>query len=95
MINTFGSNYSTDNTKLLFRSYSDSELVKERSSLMRDRLSGHYNFSTSNLRSRQIQINQVTADYSKNMRRKKGRKGISMRLKDLKKLLGLKKKKKA
>ena len=60
---------------------------------MGDALTGHYSFSTSNLRSRQMHRYNFCSDYQKGRKKKKARKSISVRLKELKKFIGFSKKK--
>ena len=78
---------------LLFRSHSDSELTRQKGVAMGNKIIGHYSFSTGNLRSRLIQRYQLSSEHQIKKRKKRGRKSISVRIKELKKYLGLKKKK--
>jgi len=93
MISTYGSSTVRNNKNFLCRTYSDSELVKQRRSRMGDALTGHYSFSTSNLRSRNMHRYNFSSDYQKSRKSKKTRKSISLRLKEFKKFIGFRKKK--
>ena len=93
MISTYGSSTVSNNKNFLCRTYSDSELVKQRRSRMGDALTGHYSFSTSNLRSRNMHRYNFSSDYQKSRKSKKTRKSISLRLKEFKKFIGFRKKK--
>ena len=93
MLSVCGNDDSINNKRILCRSYSDSELVKNRGSEIETRLTGHYSFSTSNLRSKQIMSFKLSSDDDKMAKRKKGRKSISHKIKGLRRLLSFRKKK--
>lgn len=94
MLSMYGSDTNSSNNKrMLCRSYSDSELMKDKSMEMATRLTGLYSFSTSNLRSKQIINNTFNPENDKFIRRKKGRKSFSTKMKALKRFIGIVKKK--